>query len=64
MSHYRLGRGTKEDPSQARPPVRRNDDQVDVAFFCDANNLRGCLTMDDQLLNVDSRTFVTLGKLW
>jgi hypothetical protein len=63
MSHYRLSRGTKEDPAQARPPVRRNHNQIDVALFRDANNLRRGFTVNDEFLNFDSRALVTLREL-
>ena len=62
MPDDRLSRGTEEDTSQTRPAMRGNHNQVNVTFFCHTNNLGSCLTMNYELLDVESRTFVTLGE--
>jgi hypothetical protein len=63
MSHDRLRCRTKDDPPEARPPVRRNYDQINVTFLSHANNFRGRLAMDDQLFNIEPRTLVTFGTI-
>lgn len=62
MADDRLGRGTKEDASQTGPAMRGDNDQVNVAFFRHSNDLRGCLAMNNQLLDVEPRAFIAFGK--
>ncbi len=42
--------------------MRGDNDQIDIAFFCDAHNLRRCFAVNHQLLDIEARAFVAFGQ--
>src|SRR5918993_3703002 len=59
----RLGGRAEEDATQARAPVRRDDDQVGAALLRHPDDLRGRLAVGDYLLDIEALALRRLHEL-